>query len=66
MCVCACIHLLQQDRLESGIQLLSDVLQQAGFPEADGVLQIAQEVPVAELHHLQSVVLLLGDGRKYE
>ena len=54
------MHLAQQNGFQSRVQLLPDVFQQAGLPEADGVLQAAQEVPVTELHDIQSLLPLLG------
>ena len=54
------LYLAQQNRFQSRVQLLPHVLQQAGLPEADGVLQAAQEVPVTELHDVQSILPFLG------
>lgn len=63
-CVCVGVHLLEQDRFQSRIQLLSNILQEARFPKANGVLQTAQEVPVAQLYDLHSVVLLLNSEKE--
>lgn len=53
-------HLLEQHRLQGGIQLLAHILQEAGLAKADGILHAAQEVAVTQLEHIQPVVLLLG------
>ena len=53
-------HLLEQHGLQGGIQLLTHILQEAGLAKADGILHAAQEVAVAQLEHIQPVVLLLG------
>lgn len=64
MWVGVCAHLLQQDRFQSRIQLLSNILQEARFPKANCVLQTAQEVPVAQLNVLHSVFLLLSSEKE--
>ena len=51
--------LLEEDGLEGGVEALPQVLQQDRTPEADSVLEDAQEVAVGRLDDLQPCRLLL-------
>ena len=51
-------HLFQQNRLEGGVQLLLHVLDQAGLPESNAILQYLQEIALAQFSYLQVILLL--------
>ena len=51
-------HGLEQQRLERGVELLSNVLEQHWRAELNGVLELAHEIAVRELHHHEVMRLL--------
>lgn len=53
-------HLLQQHRLQGGIQPPPTFSRRQGLPKAGWYLHAAQEVAAAQLEHIQPIVLLLG------
>ncbi len=56
-------RLFEEDGLQRRVELLPDVLQQTRLPEANGVLEAAQEVAVRQLDDVEPVVVFLGDAR---
>lgn len=52
-------ELLQQHRLQNGIQLLANVFQQDGQPELYGILHDARVIGLIETNHAELVVLLI-------
>ena len=54
--------LFEQDGLQSRIQLLSNILQEAWLAKTYGVLKTAEKVLVSEFHHIHCIVLFLYKG----
>jgi hypothetical protein len=64
LCVCYSVvrhlskELFQQNRFQSRVQRLSNILQQHGHSSADTVLHCPQQPVVTHLHYLQAVLQL--------